>query len=192
MKDRIDEYDMSSLNLSPLKEYIMDNGTIKQLKAKEFLLHQNDTDRLVGFVAEGALRHTRCDESGKEHIVGYSFKDGFVAEYSSCLCGRPSLISVQAIKKSIVYVIKYEELEKFWNSSPENQRLGRIVAEQLFVMAYKRLIDSYCATPEERYIDLMKNIPDLKESVPLKEIASFIGVTPETVSVIRKKILKKS
>ena len=68
--------------------------------------------------------------------------------------------------------------------------MGRVVAEQLFAMAYRRLLDSYCSTPEERYLDLMKRYPDLKEQRPLKEIASFIGVTPETVSAIRKKLKK--
>lgn len=64
-----------------------------------------------------------------------------------------------------------------------------VVAEQLFVMTYKRLLDSYCATPEERYMDLMRHYPQLKELLPLREIASFIGVTPETVSKIRRKLL---
>lgn len=71
----------------------------------------------------------------------------------------------------------------------EWQRLGRLVAEQLFVMTYKRLLDSYCTTPEERYMDLMRHYPQLKELLPLREIASFIGVTPETVSKIRRKLL---
>ena len=74
--------------------------------------------------------------------------------------------------------------------SPGHQRLGRVVAEQLFVMTYRRLMDCYCCTPEERYMDLMRRYPELKEQRPLKEIASFIGVTPETVSAIRKKLLK--
>ena len=66
------------------------------------------------------------------------------------------------------------------------------MAAQLFVMTYRRLIDSYCSTPEERYIDLMKRYPNLKKLIPLKEIASFIGITPETLSNIRRRLLKKS
>lgn len=65
-----------------------------------------------------------------------------------------------------------------------------MVAEQMFVMAYRRLLDSYCCTPKERYVELMRQYPDLKDRRPLKEIASFIGVTPETVSAIRRKLLK--
>lgn len=67
--------------------------------------------------------------------------------------------------------------------------MGRMVAEQLFVMTYRRLIDRYCQTPEERYLSFLQHYPELKEELPLREIASFIGVTPETVSKIRKRIL---
>ena len=69
----------------------------------------------------------------------------------------------------------------------ETQRLGRYVAENLYEMVYERLLDSYC-TPEIRYQRLMKRCPDLKDTVPLKSIASFLGVTPETVSRIRRKL----
>lgn len=63
------------------------------------------------------------------------------------------------------------------------------MAEQLFIVTCRRLLDSCCCTPEERYVELMHRYPELKERRPLKEIASFIGVTPETVSTIRRKLL---
>ena len=74
------------------------------------------------------------------------------------------------------------------------QRLGRLVAEEVLIEIYGRLLDFYCDTAEQRYISLLKRCPSLPQYIPLKEIASFLGVTPETVSHIRKKILleKKS
>ena len=187
----IDEYNISKLDLSDLREYIIQNDIEKKICKKDYLVRQNDRNVFVGFISEGMFRYTRTDSSGKEHIVGYSFENEFVAEYTSCLCHRPSLANIQAIKNSSVHLIRYAELEKLWNSSFENQRLGRIATEHLFAMTYRRLIDSYCNTPEERYIDLLDRYPNLKELIPLKEIASFIGVTPETVSSIRRKLLKR-
>lgn len=189
MNNVIDEYSISRLDFSELRDYFIQNGIVKQIRRKEYLIRQNEKYEFVGFVSDGMFRYVRIDNSGKEHIVGYSFTHEFVAEYTSNLCNRPPLASVQAIKDSTVYLIKYTEIEKLWDTSPEKQRMGRIVAEQLFAMTYRRLIDSYCNTPEERYIDLMSRYPNLKELIPLKEIASFIGVTPETVSSIRKKLL---
>lgn len=191
MENKLNEYRLKGSDLSALRDYIIDNGTMKIVPKKEYLLHQGDMCRHIAYISKGMFRYKRLDNTGTEHITGYSLEGDFACEYSSCLCGRPSLSSIQAIKDSQVYLITYTELEQFWNSSPENQHLGRIVAEQLFAMTYRRLTDAYCCTPEERYIDFMNRYPDLKEIIPLKEIASFIGVTPETVSAIRKKLLNR-
>lgn len=190
--DVINEYHISGLNLSKLESYILEHGTLRTVHKKEYLLKQNDVNSYIGFISKGMFRYTRIDNIGNEHIVGYSFEKEFVGEYAANLCNRESLVNIQAITDSDVYIIKYTDMTKLWNSSMEYQRLGRIVAEQLFVMTYRRLIDSYCCTPEERYIDLMKRYPNLKELIPLKEIASFIGITPETLSNIRRRLLKKS
>lgn len=190
--DVINEYHISGLNLSKLESYILEHGTLRIVHKKEYLLKQNDVNSYIGFISKGMFRYTRIDNIGNEHIVGYSFEKEFVGEYAANLCNRESLVNIQAITDSDVYIIKYADITKLWNSSMEYQRLGRIVAEQLFVMTYRRLIDSYCSTPEERYIDLMKRYPNLKELIPLKEIASFIGITPETLSNIRRRLLKKS
>ena len=190
MKNNLNEYRLTVIDLSALRDFIISQGTTRIIKKKEYLIQQGDMCRHVGYISEGMFRYKRLDSNGDEHITGYSLEGNLVGEYSSCLCGRPSLSSIQAIKDSLVHLITYTELEQFWNSSPENQRIGRILAEQLFAMTYRRLTDSYCCTAEERYIDFMNRYPDLKELIPLKEIASFIGVTPETVSAIRKKLLK--
>ena len=74
----------------------------------------------------------------------------------------------------------------------ETQRLGRRIAETMFAEIYQRLLRFYCDTPEQRYQALMKRCPDLQERISLKEIALFLGVTPETLSRIRKKQQQKS
>ena len=160
------------------------------MEKQDYFVRQGERSGRVAYVEDGMFRFVRTDTKGGEHIVGYSFRDSFVAEYTSCLCSRPALADVQAIVRSTLYVLPYEKLRRYWEMSSEHQRLGRVVAEQLFVMTYRRLMDSYCCTPEERYMDLMRRYPELKEQRPLKEIASFIGVTPETVSAIPEKIVE--
>ena len=86
------------------------------------------------------------------------------------------------VKKEISDYLEY------LNTGPEEQRFRHKAVEALFEMVYMRLLESYCDTPEQRYVKLMQRCPNLKEKVPLKEIASFLGVTPETVSHIRKKL----
>lgn len=188
--DGINDYYMDGLDLSVLRRFFVEEGVPGVWEKNEWFIRQGDRSPLVAYVAEGMFRFVRTDEAGNEHIVGYSFRDSFVAEYSACLCARPALADVQAIVRSRLYVLPYSKLQDFWERSPEHQRLGRMVAEQMFAMAYRRLLDGYCCTPEERYVSLMKVYPELKEKRPLKEIASYIGVTPETVSAIRRRLLK--
>ena len=188
--DAINDYYMEELDLSAMKRFFLEQGERRILEKQDYFVRQGERSGRVAYVEDGMFRFVRTDTKGGEHIVGYSFRDSFVAEYTSCLCGRPALADVQAIVRSTLYVLPYEKLRRYWEMSSEHQRLGRVVAEQLFVMTYRRLMDSYCCTPEERYMDLMRRYPELKEQRPLKEIASFIGVTPETESAIRKKLLK--
>lgn len=190
--DGINDYHMDALDLSVLKRFFREEGKPVAYGKHDYFVRQGERAFAVAYVEEGAFRFVRTDDAGNEHVVGYSFRDSFVAEYSACLCGRAALADVQAVVKSELYVLPYERLRRFWELSPEHQRLGRIVAEQMFVMTYRRLLDILCCTPEERYVGVMKAYPDLKEQRPLKEIASYVGVTPETVSAIRRNLLKRS
>lgn len=189
--DKVNDYYFDRLDWSALADFIRTYGVLKVFEKSEHFARQGEPCMLVGLLEEGMFRCMRTDAAGNEHVVGYSFAPTLMGEYSSCLCNRPALTDIQAIKKSRVYIIHYDKLKSFYESSSENQRLGRCLAEQLFVMSYRRLLDFYCSTPEERYLDLMHRYPELKELRPLKEIASFIGVTPETVSAIRRNLLKK-
>ena len=103
--------------------------------------------------------------------------------------GFISLVNIQAIADCSVYEISRHDLIEYLETNMETQRFGRYVAENLYEMVYERFLDLYCS-PEIRYKKLIKRCPDLKEAVPLKNIASFLGVTPETISRIRRKLEK--
>lgn len=191
MEECLNDYYFDRLDLSVLEDFVRTHGVLREFGKHDYFARQGMCCPKVGYVEEGMFRFLRTDAAGNEHVVGYSLAHSLVAEYSSCLCSRPALADIQAVAKSRVCVVSYEDVRAFWGLSPENQRMGRLVAEQLFVMSYRRLLDYCSSTPEERYVDLMLRYPDLKELRPLKEIASYIGVTPETVSAIRRKLSGK-
>lgn len=150
--------------------------------AKNFFIRQNEIERFAGWVENGTFQYTYIDKEGEEHIVGYSFTDEFICDYSSFMKGSLSLVNIQAITDCSVHEISRHDIIEYWETDMKTQRFGRHVAESLFEMVYERLLDSYC-TPEIRY-------RNLTEVVPLKNIASFLGVTPETISRIRRKLEK--
>ncbi len=119
--------------------------------------------------------------------VGYAFENEFVCDYSSFIKSQQSKVSIQAISDCVVYEIALNELVTYWEVNLDNLKEGKKAAENLYELAYDRFLDSYCS-PMIRYKKLMSRCPKLKEKVPLRSIASFLGVTPETISHIRKKI----
>ena len=155
---------LNNLDYSHVKDLFARKGILRTYHKKDFFIRQNEVERFAGWVKHGTFQYTHIDEEGEEHIVGYAFTDEFVCDYSSFMKSCLSAVSIQALTDCSVY-------------------------ENLYEMVYERLLDSYC-TPEIRYQRLMKRCPDLKDTVSLKSIASFLGVTPETVSRIRRKLEK--
>ena len=129
--DAINDYYMEELDLLAMKRFFWEQGERRILEKQDYFVRQGERSGRVAYVEDGMFRFVRTDTKGGEHIVGYSFRDSFVAEYTSCLCGRPALADVQAIVRSTLYVLPYEKLRRYWEMSPEHQRLGRIVAEHL-------------------------------------------------------------
>lgn len=178
--------------LSVFKEFFLSHGKSKEIKKKEYLVEQSSVAKYVAYVVEGFFRYTRIDNRGNEHIVGYVFKGEYVGDYASLIKKDiTSLVTVQAVTDCKIYYVPLEEVRKFFNTNEDAQIAGRVLAEELFMVAYTRLLDFYCKNTEELYMDLTERCPDFQDYITLKEMASFLQVTPETISHIRNSINKK-
>lgn len=143
--------------------------------------------KYVGYIKSGAFRYLGYTSTGKELIIGYSFENDFVADYGSFMNNTPAIADAQAIKDTIVWAITQNELIDFYNSCHQIDFRSRII-EIFFEDIYKRLVSLYCDTPDERYSKLINKYPEILNQISLKEIASFIKVTPETLCRIRTKL----
>ena len=178
--------------LSVFKEFFLSHGKSKEIKKKEYLVEQSSVAKYVAYVVEGFFRYTRIDNRGNEHIVGYVFKGEYVGDYASLIKKDiTSLVTVQAVTDCKIYYVPLEEVRKFFNTNEDAQIAGRVLAEELFMVAYTLLLDFYCKNTEELYMDLTERCPDFQNYITLKEMASFLQVTPETISHIRNSINKK-
>ena len=182
---------MNEIDFSGFKKLFLEKGKSIEFKKKDYFVKQNEPCKFVGFVESGIFRYTRIDNEGNEPIVGYSFTDNFVCDYPSLIKHSGSLTNIQAVTDCSVYMLSMKELNDYWETNMDTQRFGRLVAEEIFIAQYKRLLDLYCDNAEQSYISLLKRCPNLPQYITLKEIASFIGVTPETVSNIRRKLRQK-
>lgn len=96
------------------------------------------------------------------------------------------MLTIEAATNSVAYVISLETLHAFWETDIQTLRLRSIVAEKLYAQFYERVISLHCDTAEERYLKLIQQYPEVTNKLSLKDIASYLSVTPETVSHIRK------
>lgn len=166
-------------------EFFLTHGEERKVARGEFFLRQGQKSDYIGYVAEGGFRHLVESSDGTEHVAGYSFMGDFVTAYPAF--GSPfSAVSFQAYKNSTLFLVPKEEV-----FARQSWEFRWKVADLSLSDVYGRLLLVHVGTPEERYRSLIGHYPAILNEVPLKEIASFLGVTPETLSRIRKKMLQK-
>lgn len=182
---------VSRLNISEeLSGVFMEMGEIVNLKRKEYFVRQGEPCRYLGAVLDGELRFSYCNADGEERTIGFN-TNGFATEYYALLNRTPARYSIQAISETVIYRIPYQQVIEFYEYSMEGQRFGRHIAEQLFFRRDELIFSFRCDTPEERYSNLLKVVDHSMNKLTLKDVASLIGVTPETVSRIRRKLSDK-
>ncbi|MDV7695937.1 Crp/Fnr family transcriptional regulator [Chryseobacterium soli] len=163
----------------------------KKLRKKQYLLQEGDLCRNLSFVAKGILKSYTLDEKGSEHINMFAFEGWWISDFNSFINQEKAVLNIDAIEDSELMMISLENYEKMTLQIPVMDRYFRILYQNSLVTKDYRLIVSNSYTAEEKYTYLAKNNPDMIKRVPHTLIASYLGLTPETVSRIRKKISKQ-
>lgn len=176
--------------IQDVAEYCLKFGIKQIIKKNDFFITENQICNKVGYIKTGGFRYIKTNSSNVEYIVSYTFAEDFVTDYPALQTGILTNFTAQAITDSEIYVITKNQLDEFYNK-PSNKHLRAKIAEAFLADIYARLLTMHCLGPEERYLKLINRYPDILNQVPLKEIASFIKITPETLSRIRKKIVSE-
>lgn len=158
-----------------------------EVKKKDFLTREGQTCDFIGFIQTGIFRFYHIQE-GNEIITTFFFPMDFFSEYRSFLTGAPSHHYVQALEDSSIWVIKKKDLHDLYDEHKSFERVGRLIAENLFLGVTQRLDSFMHQTPEQRYMDLVNRNADMLQRIPQYHIAAYLGVSPETLSRIRKRV----
>jgi CRP-like cAMP-binding protein len=163
----------------------------KKLRKKQFLLHEGEVCKNIGFVNSGCLREYTIDNKGSEHIIQFAIEDWWISDPNSFLSGLPSTYNIDALEDSKVLLLEKSARDKLLDSCPKMERFFRILIETNFVATQRRITDSLSTSAEERYLKFIKMYPKLIEQVPQNHIASYLGITPQSLSRIRKELTQK-
>jgi CRP-like cAMP-binding protein len=140
----------------------------------------------VYFLEKGCARgYYNLD--GKEISYWFAFENNFVTSFFSFISRKQGLENIQLLEDSILWSLSYEELQKLYLSFPEIERLGRIMIEHYYVMLEERFVNNHFKESRERYENLIARSPHILHRVPLGYVATYLGVTQETLSRIRNK-----
>ncbi len=160
----------------------------KTFKRKEFLLQEGKVCNKITFVNNGIMR-LFYNVEGVENTIQFFFGDSWYTDYASFLTGQPSIENMQSLEESEVVQFKKEDLYKLYDTMPIFEKVGRIFAENAYLSISQLNQMKTNEEPELRYLNLLKTRPELVQQIPQHYIASYLGIKPETLSRIRKRIL---
>ncbi len=159
------------------------------IEKKAVFLKCNAVENCISFIETGVVRFfIPKEDPDKEVTFGFSFKDQFISAYDSFLTRKPSTYQLQALTQTTILSISYNDLQEVYKNTQIGNLIGRLTAERLFLIKSKREQNLLNLTAEERYLNIFKERPELLKVIPLKYISSYIGVTAQALSRIRKRI----
>jgi CRP-like cAMP-binding protein len=163
----------------------------KELRRKEIVLEQGKPCDTISYVHSGALRALYRDRDANESIIMFAINDWWITDMYSFTMEMPAMLTIDVIEDAIIFQLRKSDLEKLYHDVPKFERFFRIIMQNAYVREQVRVIQNLSMSAEERYNSFLKKYPQFAERVPLKQIASYLGMTPEFLSVLRKKAAGK-
>ena len=162
----------------------------RRVKRRQYILQEGDFCKHNTFVLEGCFKMYFVDDNGKEHNLQFAIENWWIGDIGSFHNEEPSKLYIEAIENSVILQIKKEDQLRLFVDYPKFNRIFRMLAENAMVGLQQRTIQNISSTAEERYLDFLKRYPQFFNRISNVQIASYLGVTPEFLSAIRKKIAK--
>ncbi len=170
-----------------LKKYL----SPKKLRKKQYLLQEGDVCRSIAFVEKGILKAYSVDEKGSEHIIQFGLEGWIISDLYSFLTEEPATYNIDAIEDSELLLISKSAHEELLQQMPKYETFTRLNITGAYLSMQRRLTSIISSPLGERYSKFMELYPDIAQRVPQHMIASYMGLTPETLSRVRQKMIRR-
>ncbi len=154
---------------------------------RQFLVQAGDVCKYETYVVKGCLRAYFVDPNGTTHIIQFAIEDWWISDMASLTFGTPAIFNIDALEDSDVIQIERSQMAELFERVPKFNTMFRQMLTRAFVSHQQRIIDNLCMPAWERYQTFIKRYRDIEQRVPQNQIASYLGMTPEFLSQIRKK-----
>lgn len=162
----------------------------REVKKKENILAEGDRCQFINYVHNGVLRAYYLDKDGNENSIMFAINDWWVTDIYSFSTGNPAVMCIDALENSMIFQLSRNDLERLFGEIPKFERFFRIIMQNSYIREQLRSIQNLSLSAEERYLNFSRKYPDFMQKISQKQIASYLGITPEFLSVIRSKLRK--
>lgn len=183
----LQEYLVDKIVLSETELLLIDSVSIvKKIRKKQFLLEAGEVWKYNAFVCKGLIKTFSVDKDGKEHIINFSPENYWFGDRESLTNNTPSKFNIDAIENSEIILIKKEDFEMLCHEIPSFNNLVNTILQKSFMVSQNRIHASISFSAEEKYQNFLESNPVLINRIPQHMIGAYLGITPETITRIRR------
>ena len=175
----------------PERADLKERAIERRIKRRQLILTEDEVCRHYTFVVDGCFKVFQVDKKGVEHNLQFAAENDWIMIIDSFYSGKKSNVNIEAIEPSTIFQLSRPDLVYFLRTYPKFDRNFRVIVETRFVELENRLLQVISSTAEERYLSFLRQYPTLSQRLPNTQIASYLGITPEFLSKIRKEISQK-
>jgi CRP/FNR family transcriptional regulator, anaerobic regulatory protein len=159
---------------------------MKQVQKRTILLKEDQACKEINFVHSGTLRAFYKTKEGKESTIMFAIADWWITDMFCFINQQPAMLNIEAVENTFIFQLLKDDLEKLYNKVPKFERFFRIIMQNAYIREQLRIIENLSLSAEERYNNFLGKYPHIVKQVTQKQIASYLGITPEFLSTIRR------
>lgn len=164
---------------------------VRTLRKRQYLLQAGDINRYECFVSSGCLRAYLVDSKGQEHVTQFAMENWWISDLYSYLTQTPATLNIDALEDSELVLIDKPGQDLLMERIPKFEKMFRILLQNAFIAQQRRIVENISLPAHERYLSFIKKYPQFEQRLPQHQIASYLGITPESLSRIRKQLAEK-